>query len=516
MFASRFACSHFARVSFPSRTKEYLLPSLIALAVLAANFFFPFFCDSDIYHSMAMDLVRYGKLPYIDSWDLNFPGIVYLHALSITLFGPSDTGFRLFDTIVQVVLALPLYRYATEMWGRSAGLWAVGLYSLYYIDGYWWTIGQRDGYMGFCVLLAALPYLRGERISSNMRLVITGLLIGSAFLIRPTALAVAPIIFYFQRDLRSILIIVASSLILPVAAFVPYLFIDGGLEQVYRSLVDIHLTVYGGMPSEWTKLIQRPWIRRAIIAGFVGGAIMTLMHKRSHPTLRTLPFVAASFLGMLAMRKFFDYHWLPIFIFAVPLAALTLSRITQVGPKPVRIIAGLAILAMLFHASYPTSLAWTFFSTEGSITTRLDSVRALFAYDDRVSWTYNQQAADYVRKNTSTKNIELATVTPSLHWMLELDQPTRFTTMFPLGMVDSMKGRPEFQLRWREEYVNTLRAKRPEMIILVDGPVVLSAEYLKMTPAQAAREIPGFNALLDDHYKLDSVIAGYQFYKRDL
>src|SRR6185312_7701875 len=84
--------------SIHSELKEprYFVATVVAaIFLLPIHLFVPLNSDNDLYQAMAVALVKGKGLPYIGSWDVNFPGIVYIHALGIALFGNTDVGFRI-------------------------------------------------------------------------------------------------------------------------------------------------------------------------------------------------------------------------------------------------------------------------------------------------------------------------------------------------------------------------------------------------------------------------------------
>src|SRR5205085_9736805 len=70
-------------------------------AMLALTIPKPLGFDNAMYQRMGIDLHDFGRIPYIGSWDQNFPGIFYIHYLIISAFGPSDLSVRWFDCLVQ-------------------------------------------------------------------------------------------------------------------------------------------------------------------------------------------------------------------------------------------------------------------------------------------------------------------------------------------------------------------------------------------------------------------------------
>src|SRR5580704_12325465 len=96
-----------------TKSKETLAITLVmagSAVILLVTLLLPLGFDNDLYESMGWALYAYHGLPYLGSWDHNFPGIVFVHWASIALFGASDFGFRLFDYLVHIAMAGFYYR----------------------------------------------------------------------------------------------------------------------------------------------------------------------------------------------------------------------------------------------------------------------------------------------------------------------------------------------------------------------------------------------------------------------
>src|SRR5688500_2502312 len=80
-----------------------------AAILLLPLLLFPLSPYNDIYQSMAFAMDQGKGLPYLGSWDQNFPGVVFYHWISIKLFGASDIGFRVIDLLNRVAISLLLF-----------------------------------------------------------------------------------------------------------------------------------------------------------------------------------------------------------------------------------------------------------------------------------------------------------------------------------------------------------------------------------------------------------------------
>ena len=120
---------NFSLVISPGKRSTVVL-AMISLFVLPAIIFYPFHADIDIQQVMAWNLYRFHGLPYLQSWDSNFPGAILFHACSIALFGNSELGLRTMDVLIQIASIVLLYKIGRFWLPRGPALFGSALYAL--------------------------------------------------------------------------------------------------------------------------------------------------------------------------------------------------------------------------------------------------------------------------------------------------------------------------------------------------------------------------------------------------
>src|SRR5437867_1551207 len=95
--------------------RPVLVLGLLSLFVLPVILLYPLHVDNDVMQAMAVELARYGGLPYLNSWDTNFPATVYIHVASIVAFGNNILGFRTMELLYEVLTLVSLYR-VSRLW----------------------------------------------------------------------------------------------------------------------------------------------------------------------------------------------------------------------------------------------------------------------------------------------------------------------------------------------------------------------------------------------------------------
>jgi hypothetical protein len=145
--------------------------------------------DDQVFHYEVF-LMKHGKVPYRDIYDLNMPGCFLIERWAIAVFGGGDLGWRIYEyvllaamTVSSIIIARPYD-------------WLAGLFSgvtfavLHGVDGAAMAV-ERDEVLtvllvvSFALLCVAL---RSGRIAP---MPIAGFLLGMAMLIKPTAAAFA-------------------------------------------------------------------------------------------------------------------------------------------------------------------------------------------------------------------------------------------------------------------------------------------------------------------------------------
>ncbi len=133
-----------------------------------------------------------GGRPYIDVGANDFPGLFFLHALALGLFGYQSWSFRLLDYLLLLGFVLVVGRILAARQGTREALIFVPLYQLIYVTAGYGISGQRD------LLAAHLDLVAGAlllwRIGGGHRawLVPAGLAVLMAALRKPTYALFAP------------------------------------------------------------------------------------------------------------------------------------------------------------------------------------------------------------------------------------------------------------------------------------------------------------------------------------
>jgi len=468
---------------------------------------------------MGLALYRYHGLPYLGSWDHNFPGTVVIHALGIALFGNSMLGFRGIELIMQVAIVLSLYCLCRLWLNEGASLVACLLYALFYVHGPGQFMGQRDAFAILPLSWAFTAIVKAFRSKSSEKLLFScaGVSFAFATSIRPTFAILAVLPFIILYDLR-----LAHSRVLLFYEFLgfgtivalwvlPYALIHDGIRQVYLSTIRFNFEVYSHVPFHFHDISNRSLLVAAFLLWW--GAIM-IVHRRTErhfsqapPSKQENTFIVASFasllIGVIIMRRIASYHLLPFCAFVMPVIAAAIWD-TKVRWGKRGTAAMTLLVIVLFAGLYPWNMV---FGTEG---------RAIFCSSKplAVRLTGNpieEAVVAYILNNiTDHDTVEVSAFFPDIRWQIDRPTATRFTTMTALLLRPSKGTYTNFQREWQAEYSARIEQVRPKFYIIQNA--VDSADDI--LTKRDLMNLPGFGTFIEQAYNLDTTMGNYLIYRR--
>ncbi len=522
--------------------RRYLFTTLGAsLFLLSFELMRPLNGDNEIYQSMARELIRYHSLPYIGSWDQNFPGIVYLHWLSIIFFGNSAIGFRSFDVCFHLIMSWLFFRLLRRWLTPQLSLVAVLFYNFHYISGGLGIAGERDAFAaGFLIASTVFWYVILDKQSSSRRLKLTyafaaGISIAIVIALRPTygLFLFVGLAFLFRIHDRWLLIVsfIAGCSLVFLAILIPYLLIPGGIEQLYFSTISYNFDIWAQLrlPLYWLFFRIRQQ-KLFFVLGLMGLAftsiplvqrylprIKIVLNHVSPPSKIDLFLIGSyGFIGIasvLMMGKYWPYHFEVVILALAPFGAIGLQSAVQSLPRRSYKVAGIILLSgySLFRV-FPLYLVIAFFSSiaQHQTSTLGDS----YSCEPGFPASVDAYVARYLDRSIPPGGrFECASRMAGVRWRVHRQSASRFTTFYPLIMTDPHGHHPDFQKAWRREYIDSLLSARPYYLVCSTVPVDTSILDIP-SPAVCIHTIPGFDSEILPHYQFDTVMGTYVIWKR--
>lgn len=174
-----------------SKKIKISLPLIFLLVVILSTIFFrmrlvnvPLERDEGEYAYIGQ-LILDGTPPYSEAYNMKFPGIYYIYAGILWLFGETHTAIHtclLLCTLLSIILLYVFARMAYDDWVAVAASGAFALLSMsYHVQGFW---ANAEHFILPFVLGANILLLLGLRTKRIMDILISGILFGCAALVK--------------------------------------------------------------------------------------------------------------------------------------------------------------------------------------------------------------------------------------------------------------------------------------------------------------------------------------------
>lgn len=298
---------------------------------------------------------------YAGSFDMNWPGAMWLHEAGIRLFGVHGWTWRLTDFLLMAGFTGAGALFLSRADWRMAPVVFLFLYPPLYITAGAWMAGQRDIIAtGFLLVACAFALPTGRREALNV--LIAGLCVAAAVLIRPTFLSfIAGLMLlealplnrpyqpYLSRFSRAMLF--GAGLILGIGAAVLAGLLLGNLDDWYQQSVAFSFSVYiGEPPQDWRVTLQTLFLRSwhwITALGLVGLAVWVWRDRLGYSVVLVLGIAATLALSFAVQNKGFGYHLggiLTVLVLGVAVALDSLNRARQTARQGIMRLGALAAL----------------------------------------------------------------------------------------------------------------------------------------------------------------------------
>ena len=474
---------------------------LAVLAALwaAASLSWPFGWDQGIL-AWVGDVIHEGGMPYRDAWDIKGPLPYYFYALAQWLFGKNLWGIRVLDLVFLAASTAVLGRLVSDLTDSVIARWAGLIFVLWYGSGSFWHTAQPDGWASMMILIGMAPLVRDDGRLPVRTLVMAGLLVGCAALIKPLYAGYLLIVLLAvllrggtpARHLATDIPVVAVSFALPAILAGSWFACRGAFDE----LIDVYLVYLAVSYADVTSLSLDSRLRGVLEYVLEGEVfvvllpvtVLGLLHlwRTARPTaLVLLGWMGLGAVMVALQNRFFEYHWvllLPpsVLLGAVGFHAVVAEWRAHRGPTPSPPLPASAVLALLLfrlllvHVSvrplYDVA-SWASF-TIGLRTA--DDYYARFPIARGVAGS-DLLAADYIRDRT-TENDRVAVWgwNVSVNYLAGRRSASKFGYSMPLILGEGT----ELRERYRSEFLADLQATRPVYIVVApQAEEVLGRSY---------------------------------------
>lgn len=517
----------------------------LVLLMAIPNLSYPVGRDQATYCVIGRGLLKGARL-YRDLWDNKPPGIFYLYAAIVKVFGPTMWSIGLLDILWLLAISACIFRFTERPLGKVVAFLAVLANATMHIRAGYWDAGQPETFLMLFVF-GAYFLLSGRNRHANLREAGAGFLFAAAFWLKYNAVVFAPFLL-----------------------LAPLLLKGAAGEGWLKSRLGTH-------SIHWTSLVCR------FTAGFFLGSALIVSgclfsgawSAFVEQQFKVLPRYAATasadiphYWAWAAGRVEF---WLGFWtLCAVPAAILVAWRRHQLGrlaPALVGAAAGFAALAMqiryqpyYFETCYPFfAVFWGYLGVQA-----WEGARALARYFVRRNWrvaqvltwvvlanvvalclpgpvmrmvtnyrAFNQwrhdparfyssyswpgaaedfrdvlRVTDYLNRHPApAEGVYVWGNEPLIYYLSGHRPPVRFVWNLPLIAPWRLPG-------WRRELVRRLTEVRPRYIIVARDDEVHGLSGTYQDSAQALQSFPGLANFLGDYYRSCKSEVTFEIYCR--
>jgi hypothetical protein len=474
-----------------------------------------------------------GKLPYRDLWDNKPPGIFYIYALIVKIFGPVMWSVGVVDILWLLVLSCCIFYFARRYLGTAGAVLSVIFYAFRHCRQGYLLAAQPESFLMFCVFAAWFLMPGGKRLNVARYLGV-GLLLGAAFWLKYNAVAFFPFVALLPfvdfreldqglahlrllipwKDWFGRMLLVAAGFVFAVAAVLAYFYVSGAWPAMKEVQFEVlprygarafhgfrpfllfalghtqdHLGIWWEVMPALTLLIA--WWRRELgrIAPLtlmaLAGYISTAMQGRFHPYYfeTCYPFFA----------MFWAYVSLKTYEGFIQLQRTFVQR----------------------QWSLARGLLWVLFASVVFSLLPEESVRAVQQYKFAADWWRDPESSyksyywqlplekigdqlrvvDYLNAHSRPQDEVYVWGTAALiNFLSQRENPSRFVTNLAVMAVWA----PE---SWRQELVRTLEAKHPRYIVVERHDTIFTVTYTMMDSEQYLQVYPALAGLLRREYE---------------
>jgi hypothetical protein len=173
-----------------SRTWFFAGLALVFLRALP-NLRYPLGRDQATYCVIGQGLLH-GQLLYRDLWDNKPPGVFYIYALIVKIFGPVMWCVGAVDILWLLVISCCIFYFARRYLGTPAATLAMVFNASRHCRQGYIHAAQPETFLMLCVFAAYFLLLPGERRVA--RQLAAGLVLGAAFWLKYNAVAFFPFV----------------------------------------------------------------------------------------------------------------------------------------------------------------------------------------------------------------------------------------------------------------------------------------------------------------------------------
>lgn len=434
-------------------------------------------------------LILNGITPYKEAYNMKLPGIYYMYALIMEIFGESYKGIHIGFLIMNAGSMILLFNALKSFFNPMIGLITAGIYGLMAMSmNFLGFAAHATHFAVFYVALSLFFFANYEQNKKILFAVLTGGMLGMAFLMKQQAVyfilfgGIVFVVFQLLDKPLSIPKAIVNTLAFSAGVFIPYLlvvllmFATGTFDKFWFWTVQYASKYASGLPWAQGKDLlsmtftpiwdESKWIW--VLAG--AGAIIVLLTKF---TLKQKIF-ALSFAVFAALATtpgfYFRQHY---FVVVLPAAALltgiTLDFAGRFLAQQIKInIFGLALpLVLLFVIFYSTITKEPSASSFGKyyynpVISPKELCKAIYGTNP---FTEAVEIAKYIKSNSTEKD-QIAVLGSEPEIPFYADRKSATGHIYTYGLMEIH----DYNLKMQEEMISEIEKNKPLFLVFCNIP----------------------------------------------
>jgi hypothetical protein len=534
----------------PSKYSRLILSFTLLYVFLQAipDITYPLGRDQATYCFIAQRLLE-GKRLYLELWDNKPPGIFYLYAVIVKIFGHVMWSVGMMEILWLLAISFFIFKFAEKHLGTAAAVIAVLIHTSWRIrDGYW-DAGQPENYLMLLVFVSYFLVLTSHRRGGPLSRALSGLLFGAAFWLKYTAILLAPLVViipfveFVPQGMGSIRLRLtvgwrewlaklapwAAGFALAVVGVPAYFWLIGAWpamrEVQFHVLPRYNAMVWARTPDYWKfavlQVLQYHWGVLTDVALLVA----VLMARRAKDLHLLMPALLALTMGTLALlmqtrvpsyafettypflAMFWGYLVVKVFQGFRALARASAARGWKLVPGLVWLV-----FANLLYLPLPTEAVllklrisdfrhWQ--EDPGRFYANYPWARVISHFDDQF------QVIHYLQQNSSAGDgLFVWGSEPLIYFLTRRNPPTRFVSN--LGVLSLWV--PE---EWREELMSDLEKSQPRYIVVARDDKVPMISFNYLDSEGYLGRFPVLARFIAEHYRAALDVRAFTVYRHE-
>jgi len=510
-----------------------LLLGAFAVMVGIVSLWWPYGWDAGIF-TWVGDTIRRGGLPYRDAWDQKGPFSFYTYALLQSL-APGDAMWplRVLDLVLVAGAAVAMADIVRRLVPGTAALWAaIVLVLAHYVTDFWNT-AQPDGWIAFLSTIGMALLLRDDLMEKWWPGIVASLLMGIGMLQKPTFAVLLPlpvlaVLLHRSHPMRERLpraAVFATVSLVPLVAGVIWFWRLGILPSVVEGYLLLNMEIARALVGGVGRAV--PWTlyrgletRMALILPPAVVGLAWLWRNDRRAALLLGAWAGGALLGIASQRRFWAYHWHPVYWSLGPLAAVGMVVIArQLGSTANaftgRLLVRSSMAMLLFVLVLPLQVHvrdWI-----GLVSGRLSHQQYLAQFEQsQIDIVEDDFAlADYLRRHSSPNDRVFVWDSPLANALADRRTPGRVGFFVPL-VLPKANGREvlplgPLQQRLRREFLASLDDSSTRFVAVTRDALIGRESMLRKG---LPRLFPELERKLSTQWTVVDTAGGYRIFAR--